>query len=218
MRVKPRTILTVWALIIILLVLWAVKSNALSIDLTGGAVSTKSMALWEIHKYKSTKMMRKSPLCYEPFKAWVLVDQYVHIECKDNLYHLTVDADLKALLADDVAYNKAFAKRFKVSGSTKHRVKQIYRYCRQTEYAPHVKTAHQVFSTRQGDCAGIASAFYVLCKVKHIPVRYIIGWTSDGCHAWNRVKVNGRWYWIDCTQGRWIKRKLWKHYEIMEQW
>ena len=217
MRVKARTLFIGWAVIIAVL-LWAFQADGYTVDLHGGTFPTKDMSIWELHRYKSTTMMRKSPLKWEPFRAYLEVDRHVHIDCEYNQSCLTIDCDLVALLKDDASFNKRFAKAFKVSGSVKHRVRQIYRYCSKTVYVPHVKTARQVFTLRQGDCAGIASAFYVLCKAKGIPVRYVIGWTRTSCHAWNRVKIKGKWYWVDCTQCKWLKRKLWKHYKIMEKW
>ena len=62
--------------------------------------------------------------------------------------------------------------------SVKEKIRQIYKYCKATTYELHTKTAREVFSKRRGDCSGIASAFYVLCKANGIPVKYVIGWRS----------------------------------------
>ena len=116
----------------------------------------------------------------------------------------------------DADYNKSHAHKYK--GKPKTRLRKIYKYCHRTEYVAHVKTARDVFQKRQGDCAGISSAFYVLCKKNKIPCRYIIGWTDTGCHAWNRVKIGKRWYWCDATLGIYMKRKLPKGWSVMEMW
>jgi transglutaminase/protease-like cytokinesis protein 3 len=199
----------------LMLTAWAVPFTN-RINLHGGEFSTKSMSLWQLEKYKYTELLRKTPLCYAPYKAYTLVDSHVHIENKQNKNWLVIDTDLIAETKDDADYNRKHAIKYK--GNAKERVRQIYRYCQKTTYVAHVKTARDVLEYRQGDCAGIASAFYVMCKKNHIPVRYVIGWTKDGCHAWNRVKIKGHWYWIDPTQGYWFSIKQYKGRTVMEMW
>ena len=221
MKIKLRTFILGWVVLLLLILWMVVKCNASfadKVDLRGCSVSTKSMSIWQLHKFKDTALMRMSPLIWCPWRAYVAVDRYVSIECKDNRNWLVISTDLIELLKPDIYFNKYFASGFKVHGSQKSRIRQIYRYCKQTQYVPHVKTAKDVFTHRQGDCAAISAAFYVLCQAKHIPVRYVIGWTSEGCHAWNRVKVGKRWYWIDCTMGKWIQRRQFKHRKIMNIW
>lgn len=190
----------------------------LDVNLSGGSVPTKSHSLWQLYQYKYTTLLRKKPLIYAPFRAYTLVDKYVSVFGKDNRYWISVDADIASIIREDAKYNKAFAKRFPTIKNRKKMVRKIFDYCRKTRYVAHVKYARDVFSRREGDCAAIASAFYVLCKVKKIPVRYAIGWTKTGCHAWNRVKIGKRWYWIDCTMNKWLSRKQFKGRTVMEIW
>lgn len=186
------------------------------VNLHGGRFSTKSMSLWELHRYKDTELLRKYPLCYAPFRAYLLVDEHVRIENRNNRNYLIIDTDLYKAVIHEARYNKYKAKRYK--GTARQKVKKIYRYCRKTDYQIHVKFASDVFKYRRGDCAAIASAFYVLCKKNKIPVRYVIGWADGECHAWNRVKIQGRWYWVDATLGCWLSRKQFKGRSVMEIW
>ena len=181
-----------------------------------GELSARDLSIWQLYKYKSTELLRIAPFCWCPYKSYLVTNQYVTVEAKDNQSTLVINADIIKMVKADADYNKSHAHKYK--GKPKTRLKKIYRYCKRTEYVAHVKTAREVFQKRQGDCAGVSSAFYVLCKKNHIPVRYVIGWTETDCHAWNRVKIGKRWYWIDCTQGKWISRKLWKGYSVMEMW
>ena len=213
MKIKLRTFILAWVVIIALL-FWGIKS--FGADLSGGTLETKSMALWELYRYRDVTLLRKFPRC--PYKAYQLVRQYVTVEAKNNRRYLTVNADLIALTREDAEFNRAFAKAFKARGSPKRKVKVIYDYCCDVRYTQSVKTAREVFQTGRGDCAGIAAAFYVLCKGQHIPVRYVIGWNSEGCHAWNRVKISGKWYWVDCTEWNPPRTRLWKGYSVMEMW
>ena len=194
----------------------AIVILSLNFNLHGDIYASKSLSLWQLYHYKYTSLLRQSPLCYEPYKAYVLVDKYVVISNQNNKNVISVEADIPKLLKSDTDYNKSHAKRYK--GSTRQKVRKIYKYCTKTTYKAHVKTAHAVFQYRQGDCAGISSAFYVLCKKNKIPVRYVIGWTDTGCHAWNKVKIGKRWYWCDATLGIWMRKKLPKGWSVMEMW
>ena len=182
------------------------------VNIHGGIIRTKRMSLWEIHRYKDTELLRKYPLCYAPWKAYIAVDRYVEVRNINNYNCLVIKTDLAKIVSADAKYNKAYAKRFKGN------VQKIYKFCTKTKYVLHNKTARDAFQKRKADCAGIAAAFYVLCKAKKIPVRYIIGWYDGECHAWNRVKIRKKWYYVDCTWKRKFSKKLWKKYSIMESW
>jgi len=181
-----------------------------------GDLSIKDAPLWALHKYKYTTLLKQEPFCWCPYKSYLIIDKYVEVKDHHNTNHIIIKSDIVQLVKDDAEYNKSHAHKYK--GKPKTRLRKIYRYCHKTEYVAHVKTAKEVFQTRQGDCAGISSAFYVLCKANKIPCRYVIGWTQDSCHAWNRVKVGGKWYYVDATKGMWLRRKLPKGWSIMEQW
>ena len=188
------------------------------VNLSGGITASKRMSLWKIHQYKDTQLLRKYPLRYAPWLAYIYVDKYVEVKCINNYNCLVIKTDLRKLVLEDAKYNLKFCRKFKVKGTRKQKIRRIFNYLLKTEYVLHKKTAREVFQYRQGDCAGVASAFYVMCKVKKIPVRYIIGWVDDGCHAWNMVKVNGKWWHIDCTSGTWLTKKPWDHFTVMEMW
>lgn len=195
---------------------WAVPMKQ-KVNLHGGRFPTKSMALWELHRFKDVDLLRMSPLSWCPFKSYLAVDAHVKVENANNKNWLVIDTDLVDIVKADASYNKAHAKVYK--GKPKTRLKKIFRYCARTEYVAHVKFARNVFEERKGDCAGIASAFYVLCKKNKIPVRYVIGWAYGECHAWNRVKLGKKWYWIDPTLEQWISRKqLEGDRTVMEMW
>ena len=181
-----------------------------------GELSARDLSIWQLYKYKSTELLRIAPFCWCPYKSYLVTNQFVTVEAKDNQSTLVINADIVKLVRDDADYNKSHAHKYK--GKPKTRLKKIYRYCKRTEYVAHVKTAKEVFQRRQGDCAGISSAFYVLCKANKIPCRYIIGWTESSCHAWNRVKIGKKWYWCDATLGIYMKRKLPKGWSVMEMW
>lgn len=187
--------------------------------LTGGTVSTKTHPLWELTKYRDTVLLTKAPMAWCGFSGYLAVQQHVKVDVRNNQSALIIDTNLKALLGEEAEYNKRFASDYPVTGKTvKEKIRQIYKYCKATVYTAHTKTARDVFSKRQGDCSGIASAFYVLCKANGIPVKYVIGWTKTGCHAWNRVQWSKRWWWIDACYGNWMCEQQFYGRKVMEMW
>lgn len=209
---------TVIGLILSTAILFTSSSQSFDsrVDLHGGQTTSKTMALWELERYKYTELLRREPLCWCPYKSYLLVDKYVEVRNENNKNVLSINADLIELTRDDAEYNKSHAPTYK--GTTMQKVRKIYRYCRRTRYKAHVKYARDVFEDRTGDCAAIASAFYVLCRKNHIPVRYCIGWCEGDCHAFNRVKVGKKWYYIDAALGRWLWKPLYDGYTVMEMW
>lgn len=185
-------------------------------NLHGGKYPRTDKSLWQLYQYKYTTMLQREPLSWCPFKSYLLVDKYVTVENRYNKNWLCINADLVKLTYSDASYNKAHAPRYK--GKAKTKVRKIYNYCMATKYKIHVKSAKNVFKYRQGDCAAISEAFYVMCKRNRIPVRYVIGWCDGECHAWNRVKIGKKWYWIDATLGDYLSRKQFPNRSVLEIW
>ena len=124
MKIKLRTLLIAW-LVIILALLWAIKASASFDDrvnkiLSGGTVTTKGLSYWEMHQYKYTKLLRKSPMQYCPWESYKAVRDHVQIyDTTGFRYALTIDTDLKKLLRKNAVFNRDFARRFQVSGTKK---------------------------------------------------------------------------------------------------
>lgn len=47
-------------------------------------------------------------------------------------------------------------------------------------------------------CAGYAKTFDLLCELAGLECTYVTG-TAGGPHAWNQVKIDGKWYNVDVT-------------------
>lgn len=181
-----------------------------------GQYPTTSQSLWQLWHYKCVVLPTEEPLCWTPFKSYELICYNTTITQRDNVYWFTITKDLNSMVYEDAIFNITHAPRYK--GKAKKRLRKIYLYCAKTQYVFGKKYARNVFEERQGDCAGIAAAFYVMCKRNRIPCKYVIGWCEYGCHAWNRVKVGKKWYWIDATHGKWLSRKQFPNRSVMEMW
>ena len=51
----------------------------------------------------------------------------------------------------------------------------------------------------EGVCQSYSFAFYMMTTAVGLDCRYVSGRVATGNHGWNRVKVDGTWYYIDCT-------------------
>ena len=52
---------------------------------------------------------------------------------------------------------------------------------------------------RKAVCEGIACAFKLLCDRVGLPSIVVLGQGNSGRHAWNMVRVNKKFYHVDCT-------------------
>ncbi|MBR1759400.1 MAG: hypothetical protein IJ744_11870 [Lachnospiraceae bacterium] len=50
-------------------------------------------------------------------------------------------------------------------------------------------------------CAGYAKTFLYLCQLSGIECGYVTGHSKGESHAWNVVKLDDVWYWVDVTWG-----------------
>jgi len=48
-------------------------------------------------------------------------------------------------------------------------------------------------------CAGYAQAYKLLCDQAKLDCKYVGGMVGKVGHGWNMVKMNGKWYHVDCT-------------------
>lgn len=80
--------------------------------------------------------------------------------------------------------------------------------------------AGTLFKKGTGVCRDYSDAFWSMCKICNIPCKYYTGY-ANGFHGWNRVKVSGKWYWIDVTwmdnrtidKRYYLKRRLWNNHK-----
>ncbi len=59
--------------------------------------------------------------------------------------------------------------------------------------------AEGVLLHHEGVCASYADAFLFLANCAGLDCDYCVGDCEGDNHAWNSVKVDGEWYYIDCT-------------------
>lgn len=90
-------------------------------------------------------------------------------------------------------YRYTFGDRGELSGD-QHGTEKIGKYSVYSSFA--------LLYEKGGVCDSKAKMFYRLAKEAGLEVIYITGNVSSGLHAWNMVKVDGKWYHIDPTWNR----------------
>lgn len=225
-----RIIITVTVLVVVLALSLVSDAKTASFDQrvssalqNGGTVRTQTYSQWQLHRYKETTLPKKYPFKYAPWVSYVNIDRYVTVSADSTHNTLIIDEALYGRVKTEADENRKTAEHIlrdrNVRGTGTAAYRKIRKYVRAGKYKQGIKSASGFFSEHQGDCAAHAAAMYVLCKVQGIPVRYCIGGLSGSLHAWNRVKLGGRWYWTDETMERGPSRKLWDGYRYpMQMW
>lgn len=60
-------------------------------------------------------------------------------------------------------------------------------------------TAYGALVKGRSVCQGYAVAFYRICKELGYKVRFVSSDPNEGCHAWNIVQIDNKYYFVDCT-------------------
>ena len=197
-KAKLRTLCIVWIAVIGFLIL-ALVSDA---SITQPFIPNSTFKWSSYHAYR------------------LLSDGDVFMQAKD-IHELIIISNNNRKWAERVV------KKLKLSKLSKRkRVHKILSWIARTySYDVTQKYVEQARVTHRANCSAYADIMYVLCKAAKIPVRYIIGFDSGTCHAWNRVKVGKKWYWSDptrydgCYNGYAMSRTLWSGYgRIIEEW
>ena len=54
------------------------------------------------------------------------------------------------------------------------------------------------YCTERGTCVSYSVMLKVMCDISHIPCYIYAGWMTPKLgHCWNKVKVEGKWFWAD---------------------
>lgn len=197
MKIKAHTLFIVWVLLTAL-ALWALV-DSLSAGITRPVIPKSELKWSSYHAYHCIIMWEGDRVTYSASR---------------------IRQTLKACEGNR-KWAKRMVKRLKLKKcSVRKKVQRIFDYI-VTSYGYDSAYIWLEQARRSGaaNCSAFADLFYALCKAAKVPVRYIIGQADGGYHCWNRVRLKHTWYWIDCTWGLWLSKKLWRtHGRIVEEW
>ena len=67
------------------------------------------------------------------------------------------------------------------------------------KYREYAASAYGALVKGKSICQGYAVAFYRLCKELGYNARFVSSAYDEGCHAWNIVELDGKFYYVDTT-------------------
>ena len=118
-----------------------------------------------------------------------------------------LDEKVQSLLAEGGALHDAYE-----SGNEMKKIRAAYDYASGIQWVngqqnPLNFTAYSGIVLRKGSCESSALSFARLCREMGIQARVIKDnyWGKSGSHAYNIVKYGNFWYYVDCTNGRFMK-------------
>ena len=138
----------------------------------------------------------------------------------NSIYEYSITPKYKTTLAQENTYTKevsAALSSLNLSDlSTEAKIRKIHDYiCDHVNYDhvnvgdadghPLIYSGYGALHNGSAVCTGYALLFYRMCLDAGIPNRFIAGYTGDtynqseGYHAWNIVKIDGKYYNIDTT-------------------
>ena len=201
MKIKLRTLIIVWVLLLAL-TLWLFV-DSLSASITRPLIPKSELKWSSYHAYHCLLYWNGDKITYSGSR---------------------IRQTLKACEGNKKWAKRIVKKLHLMRYPVKKRVRKIYDYIYwEYDYDQRYVWLEQARKSGWANCSAYADLFYALCKASKVPVRYVIGWADNGTtatwHSWNRVRIKKRWYWIDCTWDYWLSRKLWRsHSRIIEEW
>ena len=109
--------------------------------------------------------------------------------CDDSFSDIEKMLAIYDWLVENITYDKALLDKMISGEKNLNRYKGFY--------------LEGVFEDRRAVCDGIAKAFMLMARIEGIECVKVTGTskvTGVG-HAWNKVRLNGRWYIVDVTSG-----------------
>lgn len=157
-------------------------------------------------------------------KAWNIDDKkhsndfdYLHWTIATYGFSIDYYSNTKSIFRFKMTYRESASQLKKVNAKVKkvlsslnlsrksrvEKIRAIHDYIAKTvEYDHSLRNftayAGLVNSNHKTVCQGYALLFYKMCTDAGIPCRIVTGWAGTP-HAWNIVKLSGKWYYVDVT-------------------
>ena len=125
-----------------------------------------------------------------------------------NFVYRTTDAQERAVDAKVSELSKKLAKK-----SDYDKIRIVYAWIADNvRYNEKCPNAYDVLINKRGSCNGISAAVNRILQANGVECRIILGKGHDGSHAWNAVKLKGKWYLLDATWDLGRKQNRWQFF------
>ena len=134
------------------------------------------------------------------YERWDGYDEQTKFVVQFSYNELADNPELHQKEFEDAA--ERFLNRVRQEGSILAMEQYIFEYFKTSvkyENSSLDQTAYAALVNKRTVCAGVTLAVNYIFKRLGIPSYYLIGNTSGGSHAWNAVKIDGNWYYLDAT-------------------
>ena len=123
--------------------------------------------------------------------------EYSYTVC---VYKRTVSDRVKQIRKDETIKEKAKFERIKAVHTWMIRnIRYDYANYKGNSIPKSSYTVEGALLKKECVCAGYAAAFQKLMTAYNIPCKVVSGKAGGGGHAWNMVRLDGKWYHVDVT-------------------
>lgn len=120
--------------------------------------------------------------------------------CKVTVYAKNVDRRVDQVIRSVIRQDMTRYEKIKAVHNWMIRNVKYDYYRLMQGYIPRVShTAKGALVKKIAVCDGYAHAFQMIMKKLKIPCRFVVGSSGGVGHAWNMVKLGGKWYHVDVT-------------------
>lgn len=177
-------------------------------DKNSTAEKTYKAALSVLRKYVSDDMtdFEKTAVIYDYLVSTVTYDSYAL-----DLFELRSNANGKSLQIQKSLINRAITENADLTAFLSPLLSlsdedTLFKTLNTKVSSLSSFSSYGALVNRVAVCDGIASAFKLMCLIEGIDCLEVsgVGITKSGSenHAWNKVKIDGKWYIVDATWGR----------------
>lgn len=150
------------------------------------------------------------------------------MKSSSGVVNITYDGEhIKSLYERNIYIKEEIAKRarqiFTKGMTVENAIKALDTYLRNNyKYDSRYGSLYYMLLYNGGVCEGYASLAQALCNEAGIECKYVHGTGNGGNHVWNRIKVNGKWYYVDFTWDKnntkyYLSEKLWDTHVVKSE-
>ncbi len=162
---------------------WSSSKKSVATVTTKGKVTGKKKGTATITARLGKKKYICKVMVYQPSSGNKQIDTKIKSIIKKNISVNMTTAEKVKVIHDYLALNCAYDYNNYLKGTLPA-----------VSYSP-----QGVLMKKKAVCQGYADTFQLFMDALNIPCKTVTGTANGGGHAWNMVKINGKWFQIDVT-------------------